>query len=161
MRPPGGDPLPEETVDAARLSPEMASFRALVLDFVKGYIDRWEQSPSYGEIAAGTGSNRTRVKRAVVSLERAGLLLRSPGTRGLALPDEIERARLTLARAGLLPGEGTRRPAGPQGGADTPSPTAGVTNPTLLPPPALDYPAGRHRAKRGKRRNGNSGSSAT
>lgn len=118
--------------DPRKLSPEMASFRALVLAFVRSYLTEWGQSPSYGEIAAGTGSNRTRVKRAVVSLERAGLLLRTPGTRGLALPDEIERARLTLERAGLLP----------------------VTNPTLLPPPALDYPAGRNRPKRGKRGNG-------
>lgn len=110
---------------ARRLSPAMASFRALVLGFVRGYLTEWGQSPSYGEIAAGLGSNRTRVKRAVVSLEKAGLLLRTPGTRGLALPDEIERARLTLERAGMLPA-----PPGPS-----------VTNRTLLPPPALDYPA--------------------
>jgi hypothetical protein len=147
---------------------------------VKGYIARWGQSPSYGEIAAGTGSNRTRVKRAVVSLEKAGLLLRSPGTRGLALPDEIARAKLTLARAGLLPDEGTNRPAGPRGHAaepqapgalrrnsaeddeaDASSQTGSVTNPTLLPPPALDYPAGRDRADRGTAKHGNSGSSAT
>lgn len=129
----------------ARLCPEMASFRALVLDFVRDYIARWGQSPSYGEIAAGLASNRTRVKRALRSLELAGLLLRTPGTRGLALPDDIERARLTLERAGLLaPGHGLP-----------------VTNPTLLPPAALDYPATGHRAKRGKRRNGNGDSSAT
>ena len=123
--------------DSQRLSPEMASFRALVLAFVRDYLTQWGQSPSYGEIAAGTGSNRTRVKRAVVSLERAGLLLRSPGTRGLALPDEIERARLTLERAGLLPAA-----------------AAPVTNPTLLPPAALDYPSDRNRSRRGKRGNG-------
>lgn len=120
----------------------MASFRALVLAFVRDYLTEWGQSPSYGEIAAATGSNRTRVKRAVVSLERAGLLLRTPGTRGLALPDEIERARLTLERAGLLPA------------------AAAVTNPTLLPPPALDYPSRRDRARRDTRRNGASGSEA-
>lgn len=119
--------MPVQGVDdrgdpALRLSPEMASFRALVLDFVRGYIARWGQSPSYGEIAAGTGSNRTRVKRAVVSLVKAGLLVRTPGTRGLSLPDEIERARKILERAGMLPQ------------------SSPVTNPTLLPPAALDYP---------------------
>jgi biotin operon repressor len=102
-----------------RIRPEMASFRALVLEFVRDYLTRWGQSPSYGEVAAKLGTNRTRVKRAVVSLERAGLVLRRPGTRGLSLPDEIARARQLLESAGLLP----------------------VTNPTLLPPAALDYPA--------------------
>lgn len=99
---------------STRLSPEMASFRALVLRFVRDYFAAWGQSPSYGEIAAALGSNRTRVRRAVLSLARAGLILRTPGTRGLALPDEVERARRILAR---------------------------VTNPALLPPPVLDYPA--------------------
>lgn len=136
----GFDLVPE----ALKLSPEMASFRALVLTFIKGYIADWGQSPSYGEIAAGTRSNRTRVKRAVVSLERAGLLLRAKGTRGLALPDEIEQARLTLQRAGLLP-----------------SATSAVTNPTLLPEPALDYPAGRDPVTRGKRDDGASGNETT
>lgn len=129
---PQGDPVPGQPM---KLSPEMASFRALVLAFVREYVAAWGQSPSYGEIAAGVQSNRTRVKRAVVSLERAGLLLRTPGTRGLSLPDEVERARLTLERAGLLP------------------PTS-VTNQTLLPPPALDYPSTPHRANRGRNRNG-------
>lgn len=108
----------------ARLCPEMASFRALVLDFVRDYIARWGQSPSYGEIAAGLASNRTRVKRALRSLELAGLLLRRPGTRGISLPGDIEQARLTLERAGLLdPGSGELvvgqmspvEDAGPQG----------------------------------------------
>jgi hypothetical protein len=152
----------------------MASFRALVLDFVRSYLTRWGQSPSYGEIAAGLSSNRTRVKRAVVSLEREGLLLRRPGTRGLALPDEIERARQLLERAGLLD---ANRPAGPQartgarsgsgaagnsreeGGAEAPPHTSSVTNPTLLPPPALDYPA-RGDGSEERRQDGNSAGSA-
>lgn len=138
--PPVGDPSP----DPRKLTPEMASFRALVLAFVRSYLTEWGQSPSYGEIAAATGSNRTRVKRAVVSLERAGLLLRTPGTRGLALPDEIERARLTLERAGLLPSSS----------AAVGLTKATVTNPTLLPPPALDYPSDRNRSRRDKRGNG-------
>lgn len=129
MRPPGdvvADP------DALRLKPEMVSFRGLVLAFVDSYINTWGQSPSYGEIAAATRSNRTRVKRAVASLEREGLLLRRKGTRGLSLPDAVEKARRTLERAGMLPS---------------------VTNPTLLPPPALDYPSPAQRAARGHSEN--------
>lgn len=135
--PPVGVPAPEGPDAQARLSPEMASFRALVLAFVRAYIAEWGQSPSFGEIAAGTNSNRTRVKRAVVSLERAGLLVRTPGPRGLSMPDAVAQARLTLIRAGVLDP---------------------VTNQTLLPAATLDYPAGRDRVKRGKRRNGASGS---
>lgn len=122
-----------------RLAPEMASFRALVLDFVRTYLTRWGQSPSYGEIAAGLDSNRTRVKRAVVSLEREGLLLRRKGTRGLALPDEIARARQLLERAGVL---------------------SGVTNPTLPGTPALDYPRDSEQAGGEQQHNGNSGHGA-
>lgn len=121
--------------EALRLVPEMASFRALVLDFVRSYLTRWGQSPSYGEIAAGLDSNRTRVKRAIVSLEREGLLLRRKGTRGLALPDEIAKARQLLERAGLMPT---------------------VTNPTLLPPAVLDYPE-RIDGDQGQRQDGASG----
>lgn len=140
----------------------MASFRALVLDFVAGYIARWGQSPSYGEIAAGTNSNRTRVKRALVSLERKGLLVRAGGVRGLSLPDEIERARQTLERAGLLPPE---RPSAGQASSSEavglPRQKTPVTKPTLLPPPALDYPARGNQAVEGNRRDGNSGGSGS
>lgn len=164
----------QSATGAGRLSPEMASFRALVLGFVRSYLTEWGQSPSYGEIAAGLGSNRTRVKRAVVSLERAGLLLRTPGTRGLALPDEIERARQLLERAGLFD---ANRPSGPQarlgarsgsgaagnsredGGAEALPHNGNVTNPTLLPPAVLDYPAPID-CKRGQHRNGTSGDSS-
>lgn len=130
MRPPGDlDADPQ----SLRLSPEMVSFRALVLAFVASYINSWGQSPSYGEIAAATKSNRTRVKRAIASLEREGLLLRRKGTRGLSLPDALEQARQTLIRAGVM-GPGS----------------APVTNPTLLPPPALDYPCPARRTARGQ-----------
>ncbi len=122
-----------------RLSPEMASFRALVLAFVTRYLSEWGQSPSYGEIAAGLDSNRFRVKRAVVSLERAGLLIRGPSPRGLMLPDAITEAQRTLERAGLLPAAVPLR-----------------TNQTLLPPAVLDYPAPID-GTRGTRTDGNCG----
>jgi hypothetical protein len=138
-------PPPGQSAEVqTRLSPEMASFRALVLDFVRSYIARWGQSPSYGEIAAGTNSNRTRVKRAIVSLERKGLLLRAGGVRGLSLPDDVEQALKTLERAGLLPSSSAA--VGHAG--------ASVTKPTLLPPPALDYPSACDQAPRGNQHDG-------
>jgi SOS-response transcriptional repressor LexA len=135
MRPPE-DPVAADR--PLRLSPEMASFRGLVLQFVASYIKSWGQSPSYGEIAAATNSNRTRVKRAITSLERAGLLLRRKGTRGLSLPDQVEQARRTLERAGMPLPQDNR-----------------VTKATLLPPPALDYPSAARRSARGQDRDGN------
>lgn len=137
--------------DTARLRPEMASFRALVLDFVRNYILRWNQSPSLGEIAAATRSNRTRVKRAIASLVKAGLLVRVPGPRGLSLPDELAQARAVLERAGLLHVPSSSGALGQQGT---------VTKATLLPPPALDYPAQRTGAARGQR-NGASSETGT
>jgi Mn-dependent DtxR family transcriptional regulator len=56
-----------------RLSPEMASFRLLVLACVREYIEANHDSPSYGEIAAALGSNRTRVRKAVKQLAAEGL----------------------------------------------------------------------------------------
>lgn len=147
--PPVGVPAPEGPDAQARLSPEMASFRALVLAFVRSYIAQWGQSPSYGEIAAGTNSNRTRVKRALVSLERKGLLLRAGGVRGLSLPDDIDQALKTLERAGLLP------PSRAAMGQISPR----VTKPTLLPAPALDYIAPVNDAIGEQQRDGNSGGS--
>lgn len=83
-----------------RLTPAMASMRLLVLDFVRRYIGRWKASPSYGEIAEALGTNRTRVRKAVKSLESEGLLLRSPGPRGLAMPSERQAALRVLRMLG-------------------------------------------------------------
>ena len=113
---------------ALRLSPEMASFRLLVLKFVRAYIGEWGCSPSYGEIAAALDSNRTRVRKAVKSLVRGGLLLRQAGERGLALPAEAETAKRVLRALGWRIDERGHAAAAP------------VTKRPLLPPPALDYP---------------------
>ena len=85
-------PMGEGDGTARRLRPEMASSRLLVLDFVRSYIGRWGHSPSYNEIAAGLKISRDAVKRAVRSLVRDGLLLKSDRQRGLALPDEQAQA---------------------------------------------------------------------
>lgn len=83
-----------------RLRPEMVSLRLHVLDFVRRYLGAWKVSPSYGEIAAALGTNRTRVKDAVKSLVAEGLLLRTPGPRGLAMPSEREAALRVLIALG-------------------------------------------------------------
>lgn len=72
--------------ETLRRRPEMASLRLQVFAFVRDYIGRWGGSPSQGEIAHATGASRDRVKKALVRLERAGLLRRAAGIkRGLAL----------------------------------------------------------------------------
>jgi len=119
-----GDPL--------RLRPDMASLRLLALDFVRRYIGQWGASPSYGEIAAALDTNRTRVRKAVKSLAADGLLLRTPGARGLALPETRESA-LHVLRALGWDVDGTTRAVRPPPGV------VAVTNTPLQAMPLLDY----------------------
>jgi hypothetical protein len=91
---------PEYAAAGARLKPEMASRRLLVLDFVRRYIERWGQSPSYSEIAAGVGIGRARAHQLVRRLVTSGHLLRTPGPRGLALPDQRDEAVRQLRELG-------------------------------------------------------------
>lgn len=112
-----------------RQRPEMVSQRLLVLKFVRDYIGQWGYSPSYGEIAAALDTNRTRIKRAIRSLERDQLLLRTPGPRGLALPNDEQAALRQLRSLGWqIDEKGQFVSVGPDG-----------TKRTLLPPPELDY----------------------
>lgn len=115
----------------ARLVPEMSSRRLQVLAFVRDYIARMGGSPSYGEIAAGIGTNRTRVKEAVRSLAREGLLLRRPGARGLALPENQAAAIATLRALGWVVDEAI--------GCAVDLRARRVTDPTLLGLPVLGY----------------------
>lgn len=129
--PQGNTTSNDATAPPDRLSPDMASFRLLVLGFVRDYIGRLGESPSYGEIAARLNSNRTRVRRAVKSLAQDELLLRSPGARGLALPSTRDNAIRQLRELGFTVDtdfSSIRPPGGP------------VTNPPLLPPAELTYP---------------------
>lgn len=106
-----------------RLSATIASQRLLVLDFVRRYIARWGYSPSQGEIAAELQVHRDRVRRAIRSLARDGLLLRKPGSRGLAIPSaEAEALRQLRALGWVVNPDGERALKAP-----------------LLPPAALDY----------------------
>ncbi|WP_152608735.1 LexA family transcriptional regulator [Croceibacterium mercuriale] len=84
------------------LAPDMASFRLLVLGFVRDYIGLMHASPSYGEIAAELDSSRKRVMKAVRSLERDGLLIRAAGPRGLRLPSLRDAAIRQLRDAGFF-----------------------------------------------------------
>lgn len=106
-----------------RLTAEMASQRLLVLDFVRAYIGRWCQSPSQGEIANALEIDRTKVWRAIRSLERDGFLLRTPGPRGLALPGAEDEALRQLRAHGWIINPGERH----------------VAKANMLPPAELDY----------------------
>ena len=88
--------------DAVRLTPVMASRRLQVLEFVRSYLVKYGASPSYGEIARGCGTNTSRVKEALQSLVKSGLLLRRPGPRGLALPDTRDAAIQLLSELGYM-----------------------------------------------------------
>ena len=109
----------------SRLSPEMVSRRLQVLAFVRDYLAKWRKSPSQGEIAAGLGVARTTVRRSLRSLWAEGLLLRTPGERGLTLPEEREAAVRTLAALGCTVWHGGQLLGGPVS--------------TLLPGGVLDY----------------------
>jgi biotin operon repressor len=107
----------------------MSSFRLLVLAFVTEYLGKHSASPSYGEIAAALESSRERVHKAVRSLERDGLLVRTPGPRGLSLPTLRDAAIRQLRAYGFVVDEDMMEAHRP------------VTDPPLLPPIELDYPA--------------------
>ena len=121
-----------------RLTPDMASLRLQVLAFVRVYITRWGEGPSYGEIGEATGASRTAIKKAVRRLIAQGLLLRSPGARGLMLPDRRDEAIRVLRELGwTVDGDGARLtpPVGQDAGQE-------VTNRALLAIEVLDYDGG-------------------
>ena len=78
----------------------MSSRRLLVLAFVRNYMARWCEAPSQREIAHGLGISRTRVRELIKALVRSGQLLRAPGTRGLALPRDLDDAIWQLCALG-------------------------------------------------------------
>lgn len=130
--------MAEDRKHLLRLAPEMVSLRLLVLAFVKGYIGKWGASPSYGEIAEATGTNRTRVKKAVRSLQTDGLLLRlnrpgSTNARALALPAQRDAAAQLLTGLGyrVLPGRENATAAGAS--------EIAITDRTLRAAERLDY----------------------
>jgi predicted transcriptional regulator len=85
-----------------RLTSSMSSRKLLVLAFVRAFIERWQGSPSIGEIAEGTGASRTRVKAALCALEEEKLIVRRKGARGIMLPDRLAEAVRDLRAAGYV-----------------------------------------------------------
>lgn len=137
----GVDPDEGQGDASARLKPEMASRRLLVLAFVRQYIERWKRSPSYGEIAAGVGVGRARAHQLVRRLVADGQLLRTPGPRGLSLPDKRDEAIRQLRELGWSVDEDVetvRRP---------------YTHSKLLDLPPLTYPY-RKKSEAGSGRDG-------
>lgn len=86
--------------EVPRLRPDMASFRLLVLDFVRGYLAQWGQGPSYSEIANHLQADRYRVRWAIKRLVKQGRLVQQPGARGLSLPDACGAAARVLVEHG-------------------------------------------------------------
>ncbi len=124
------------------LAPDMASFRLLVLGFVRDYIMLMGGSPSYGEIANKLHSNRKRVMKALQSLEREGLLIRAPGQRGLRLPSQRDAAIRQLRDAGYFVDEDLKIAAAlpPDSWFERyANHLVPVTKRGLLTTPALDY----------------------
>lgn len=111
-----------------KLRPDMASLRLIILKFIREYIGKWGASPSYGEIAYGCDTNRTKVKRAIRSLAKDKLILHVRGPRGISLPDDEQAAIEQLRRMGYHVDESDQLAVRRNG-----------TKTTLLPPPELDY----------------------
>jgi biotin operon repressor len=124
----------EECALGSRLAPEMASFRLLVYAYVREYIGLFSVGPSYGEISAKFACSRTRARDAAKSLERDGMLIRTPGPRGLRLPSVRDVSIRELRALGWVVDEDVKH-VGPPAGLRAHS--------TLLPPPELDYPSRR------------------
>lgn len=83
----------------ARLTPAMSSRKLLVKAFIEQFYAEHGMGPSNGEIAAGTGSDRDQVRRAIKVLSRARLIEYWPGVpRGVRPIGSTERA-LELLRA--------------------------------------------------------------
>ena len=67
--------------DEYRLTPGMTSRKLQVVSFVKQYISRWGQWPSYGEIGGAMGIHSSTARDAVKRAVKDGLLHREPGSR--------------------------------------------------------------------------------
>lgn len=95
-----------------RLTPAMRSRKLQVVSFVKQYIERWGQWPSYGEIASAMGIERSTARDAVRRAVRDNLLQRESGSRrGVAVvagetprlsPEDAAQMLARLREAGVI-----------------------------------------------------------
>lgn len=114
-------------IEAIRLTPDMASRKYQVLDFLRRYCAAHGGNPSLSEMAAACNTNKSRVQDAIRKLEREGLVERIAGIArgvspvsdhdlvlrqlaadgyvinppGLALLDLDDAGRLTVTKTGL------------------------------------------------------------
>lgn len=86
------------TIEAIRLTPDMASRKYQVLDFIRQYCSAHGGNPSLSEIAAACNTNKSRVQDAIRKLERDGLVDRVPGARGVS-PINHQDAVLSALKA--------------------------------------------------------------
>lgn len=80
--------------DEYRLTPGMTSRKLQVVSFVKQYISRWGQWPSYGEIGGAMGIHSSTARDAVKRAVKDGLLHREPGSRKGVARAANSRSRL-------------------------------------------------------------------
>jgi hypothetical protein len=113
------------------LSPTMVSNKLLALAFIKQYLARHGEGPSYGEIAAELRTNRELVRKLVNRLASDGTIIKGQGPRSISLPGTHEDMLRRLRAAGWTIDEQDLRLAPP-----LPAP---VTNPPLPLLPELDH----------------------
>lgn len=106
-----------------QLKPTMASLRLLVLRFIQDYIAQFHVGPSLGEIGAAFSIDRSQARKAVLLLAGDGLVLKAPGTRGLALPEQRDQAVRLLRSLGWSVDDAGRM----------------ATNRPLMEGPVIDY----------------------
>jgi Mn-dependent DtxR family transcriptional regulator len=82
-----------------RLTPDMTSRKLQVVSFVKQYISRWGQWPSYGEIGGAMGISPSTARDAVKRAVRDNLLHREPGSRRGVVKTAETRSRLCPTEA--------------------------------------------------------------
>lgn len=120
--------------ETPRLRPDMASFRLLVLAFLRDYIGRYQLSPSQGEIVNALDCSRTRVRNALRSLAKDQLIILGKGQRSISLPSMRDEAIRQLRAEGWVVDEDLRF-AGP----NSPLPAEPeLTYPEIGPPLSQD-----------------------
>ncbi|MEG3169225.1 hypothetical protein U1737_13610 [Sphingomonas sp. LB3N6] len=82
-----------------RLTPGMTSRKLQVVSFVKQYISRWGQWPSYGEIGGAMGIETSTARDAVRRAVRDGLIHREKGSRKGVVRATSAPSRLSTTEA--------------------------------------------------------------
>lgn len=68
-------------------SATMGSSKIAAFAFIRQFIVEWQRGPSLSEIANAIGRSKDTARRAVRRLDHEGLIIRTPGERGIRLPD--------------------------------------------------------------------------